>query len=170
LRTRLLISLVLSVPVVALAMVPALQFTYWQWLSLGLAAPVVVWGALPCHRATWANARHGVATMDTLISIGVGAAFLWSVYALFFGSAGEPGMRHGFEFAIQRGAGADGIYPKGFHIGHVEVSERGNQLYRLITVRPIADFRALDEVLVVLREPRPANLEQAAPSSAAPVK
>ena len=91
-RQRLVVSAVLTVPVVAMAMVPWLQFDKWQWLSLSLAAPVVVWGALPFHRAAWANARHGTATMDTLISVGVGAAFLWSVWALFFTDAGMPGM------------------------------------------------------------------------------
>ena len=70
LRDRLVVSAVLAVPVIALAMVPALQFTYWQWLSLTLAAPVVVWGAWPFHRAAWTNLRHGAATMDTLVSIG----------------------------------------------------------------------------------------------------
>ncbi|HET7532353.1 MAG TPA: heavy metal translocating P-type ATPase [Nocardioidaceae bacterium] len=89
---RLVVSAVLTVPVVAMAMIPWLQFDNWQWLSLTLAAPVVVWGALPFHRAAWANARHGAATMDTLISVGVGAAFLWSVWALFFTEAGMPGM------------------------------------------------------------------------------
>jgi P-type Cu+ transporter len=92
LRQRLIVSTVLAVPVVLLAMVPALQFTYWQWASLALASPVVVWGALPFHRAAWTNLRHGAATMDTLISVGVGAAYLWSLYALFLGGAGEPGM------------------------------------------------------------------------------
>jgi P-type Cu+ transporter len=108
LRRRLLVSAALSVPVIVLAMAPAWQFAYWQWLSLALATPVVVWGAWPFHRATWANLRHGAATMDTLISLGVGAAFGWSLYALFLGGAGRPGMRHGFEL-IARGAG-DGIY------------------------------------------------------------
>ncbi len=98
LRQRLLISTALTVPVVAMAMIPALQFTYWQWLSLTLAAPVVVWGAWPFHRAAWVNLRHGAATMDTLISVGVGAAFVWSLYALFFGGAGMPGMTMPFEF------------------------------------------------------------------------
>ena len=74
-------------------MVPAAQFRFWQWASLTLAAPVVVWGAWPFHRAAWANARHLTATMDTLISVGVAAAYLWSLYALFLGGAGEPGMR-----------------------------------------------------------------------------
>lgn len=97
LRQRLLISTALTIPVVLMAMVPALQFTYWQWASLTLAAPVVVWGAWPFHRAAWLNARHGAATMDTLISIGVSAAFLWSLYALFFGGAGVPGMTMSFE-------------------------------------------------------------------------
>ena len=89
--------LVLALPVVLLAMVPALQFDNWQWLSLTLAAPVVVWGGLPFHRAAWTNLRHGAATMDTLVSVGTLAAFGWSLWALFFGDAGMPGMRHGFE-------------------------------------------------------------------------
>jgi len=110
LRQRLLVSAVLSVPVVALAMVPAWQFEYWQWLSLTLAAPVVVWGALPFHRAAWANARHGSSTMDTLVSLGVLAAFGWSLWALFFGTAGEPGMKHPFELTIERSDGAGNIY------------------------------------------------------------
>ena len=110
LRQRLLVSLVLTVPVVAMAMVPAWQFTNWQWLSLTLAAPVVVWGALPFHRAAWANLRHGSATMDTLISMGTLAAFGWSLYALFFGTAGSPGMTHPFELTVQRSDGAGNIY------------------------------------------------------------
>src|SRR4051794_26453064 len=83
LRDRLVVCAVLTAPVVALGMVPALQFDAWQWLSLTLAAPVVVWGALPFHRAAWTNLRHAAATMDTLISIGTLAAFGWSLYALF---------------------------------------------------------------------------------------
>ncbi|MBH0778976.1 heavy metal translocating P-type ATPase [Nocardia bovistercoris] len=110
LRTRLLVSLVLTVPVIALAMIPALQFTYWQWLSLTLAAPVVVWGALPFHRAALTNLRHGAATMDTLVSIGTLAAFGWSVYALFWGTAGTPGMTHPFELTIARMDGTGSIY------------------------------------------------------------
>ncbi|MFD0385543.1 copper-translocating P-type ATPase [Streptomyces stramineus] len=110
LRQRLLVSLVLSVPVVLMAMVPALQFDNWQWLSLTLAAPVVVWGALPFHRAAWTNARHGAATMDTLVSIGTLAALGWSLWALFFGHAGMPGMRHGFDFAVSRADGSSSIY------------------------------------------------------------
>jgi Cu+-exporting ATPase len=110
LRTRLLICLALSVPVVAMAMVPALQFNYWQWLSLTLAAPVVVWGAWPFHRAAWANLRHGTATMDTLISMGTLAALGWSVYALFWGTAGTPGMTHAFELTIGRTDGSGNIY------------------------------------------------------------
>ncbi len=110
LRTRLLTSLVLTVPVIALAMVPALQFDAWQWLSLTLAAPVVTWGALPFHRAAWTNLRHGTATMDTLISVGTLAAFGWSLYALFWGTAGEIGMTHGFSFTAERGAGDSQIY------------------------------------------------------------
>ncbi|WP_338895527.1 heavy metal translocating P-type ATPase [Streptomyces sp. TG1A-60] len=110
LRQRLYISLVLTVPVVLMAMVPALQFDNWQWLSLTLAAPVVVWGAFPFHRAAWTNARHGAATMDTLVSIGTLAALGWSVWALFWGHAGMPGMRHGFEFTVSRGDGSSSIY------------------------------------------------------------
>ncbi|ASL08787.1 ATPase P [Mycobacterium intracellulare subsp. chimaera] len=110
LRQRLLVSLALTVPVIAMAMVPALQFTNWQWLSLTLAAPVVVWGGLPFHQAAWANLRHRTATMDTLISMGTIAAFGWSVYALFWGTAGMAGMRHAFEWAITRSDGTGNIY------------------------------------------------------------
>ncbi|MFE3441821.1 heavy metal translocating P-type ATPase [Nocardia sp. NPDC059180] len=110
LRTRLLVSLVLTVPVIAMAMIPALQFTNWQWLSLTLAAPVVVWGALPFHKAAWTNMRHATATMDTLVSIGTLAAFGWSIYALFWGTAGTPGMTHPFEFTISRMDGSGSIY------------------------------------------------------------
>ncbi|MFE2379757.1 heavy metal translocating P-type ATPase, partial [Streptomyces sp. NPDC059398] len=110
LRQRLLVSLTLSVPVVLMAMVPVLQFDNWQWLSLTLAAPVVVWGALPFHRAAWTNARHGAATMDTLVSIGTLAALGWSLWALFFGRAGMTGMRHGFEFTVARADGSSSIY------------------------------------------------------------
>jgi Cu+-exporting ATPase len=110
LRLRLWISVTLAVPVVAMAMVPVLQFTNWQWLSAILAAPVVAYGGWPFHRAAWANLRHGAATMDTLVSIGVLAAFGWSLYALFLGTAGEPGMTHSFTLTIERTAGADNIY------------------------------------------------------------
>ncbi|MGW5052694.1 heavy metal translocating P-type ATPase [Actinokineospora sp. NPDC004072] len=110
LRHRLIGSAVLSVPVIALAMVPALQFTYWQWISLALAGPVVVWAAWPFHKAAWANLRHGAATMDTLISMGTLAAFLWSLYALLWGTAGTPGMTHPFELTIQRMSGEANIY------------------------------------------------------------
>jgi Cu+-exporting ATPase len=110
LRQRLLISAVLTLPVIAMAMVPALQFTNWQWLSLVLAVPVVVWGAWPFHRAALANLRHGSATMDTLISMGTLAALGWSVYALFWGTAGMPGMKHAFELTIARTDGTGNIY------------------------------------------------------------
>src|SRR5438094_71183 len=109
LRQRLLVSLVLAIPVVALAMVPALQFRNWQWASLALASPVAVWGAWPFHRAAIAGARHGAATMDTLISLGVAAAYLWSLYALFVGTAGRPGMRMSFAW-LAHGSGADATY------------------------------------------------------------
>ncbi|WP_405412777.1 heavy metal translocating P-type ATPase [Streptomyces rubiginosohelvolus] len=110
LRQRLVVSAVLATPVVLLAMVPALQFDFWQWLSLTLAAPVVVWGGLPFHRAAWTNAKHGAATMDTLVSLGTLAAFGWSLWALFLGDAGMPGMRHGFDFTVSRADATSTIY------------------------------------------------------------
>ncbi|MDA2989555.1 MAG: cation transporter, partial [Actinomycetota bacterium] len=110
LRNRVTISAILTIPVVLLAMIPPLQFDYWQWLSLTLAAPVVVWGALPFHRAAWINLKHGAATMDTLVSMGVGAAFIWSLYALFLGGAGEPGMRMTFHLLPTQGGGTSEIY------------------------------------------------------------
>ena len=110
LRQRLVVSTLLTVPVVAMAMIPALQFDHWQWLSLTLAAPVVVWGAAPFHRAAWVNLRHGAATMDTLISVGVIAAFGWSLYALFLGEAGDPGMTMSFDLTPTQGAGEHDIY------------------------------------------------------------
>ena len=110
LRNRLIASVVLTIPVIAMAMVPALQFTYWQWLSLALAGPVIVWAAWPFHKAAWTNLRHGAATMDTLISMGTLAALLWSLYALFFGTAGAPGMTHPFELTVAPSDGAANIY------------------------------------------------------------
>ncbi|MFJ5997845.1 heavy metal translocating P-type ATPase [Streptomyces sp. NPDC092370] len=110
LRERLITAVVLSVPVVAMAMIPALQFDHWQWLSLTLAAPVVTYAAWPFHKAAFTNVRHGAATMDTLISVGTSAAFLWSLWALFFGTAGTPGMTHPFELTIERTDGAGNIY------------------------------------------------------------
>jgi Cu+-exporting ATPase len=109
-RVRLIVSAVLSVPVIVLAMVPAWQFPGWQWVSLVLATPVVLWGAWPFHRAAWLNLRHGAATMDTLISIGVTAAYVWSLYALFFGHAGMIGMTHSFTWTVQPTDGAGQIY------------------------------------------------------------
>ena len=104
LHRRLLVSGVLAAPVLLLSMIPALQFRGWQWLALMLATPVVSWGGLPFHRAAWANLKHGAATMDTLISLGTLAAFGWSLYALFFGGAGEVGMRMDFSFTASGGA------------------------------------------------------------------
>lgn len=110
LRHRLVASIILTVPVIAMAMIPALQFTSWQWLSLALAGPVIVWAAWPFHKAAWTNLRHGAATMDTLISMGTIAALLWSLYALFFGTAGAPGMTHPFELTVAPSDGAANIY------------------------------------------------------------
>ena len=104
LHRRLLVSSVLAAPVLLLSMIPTLQFRGWQWLALVLATPVVGWGGLPFHRAAWANLKHGAATMDTLISLGTLAAFGWSLYALFFGGAGEAGMRMDFSFTASGGA------------------------------------------------------------------
>ncbi|MDD4868613.1 MAG: heavy metal translocating P-type ATPase, partial [Mycobacterium sp.] len=110
LRIRLVAALALAGPVIAMAMVPALQFHYWQWISLALATPVVIWAGQPFHAAAWTNLRHGSATMDTLVSVGTLSAFVWSLYALFLGTAGRPGMRHGFELTAGPGDGAANIY------------------------------------------------------------
>ncbi len=107
---RLQISTALALPVVILSMIPALQFDNWQWLTLALAAPVALWGAWPFHRAAFVNARHGAATMDTLVSVGVLAALGWSLYALFFGMAGMTGMTMSFEFVVTPGAASHEIY------------------------------------------------------------
>ncbi|MDU0313596.1 heavy metal translocating P-type ATPase [Phycicoccus sp. M110.8] len=110
LRHRFLVSAALAAPVIVLAMVPAWQFRYWQWASLVLAAPVVVWGGWQFHRAAWTNLRHGQSTMDTLVSVGTLAALGWSLYALFLGTAGEPGMVHPFRLTLERTDGAGNIY------------------------------------------------------------
>lgn len=110
LRRRLVISAALALPVAVMSMIPALQFEYWQWLALTLTAPIAVWGAWPFHRAAAVNARHGAATMDTLISLGVIAAFGWSLYALFFGGAGMPGMTMSFTLVGTPRAGGHEIY------------------------------------------------------------
>ncbi len=110
LRRRVVVTAVLTVPVLLLSMVTAFQFDYWQWLTLTLAAPVVTWGAWPFHRAALTTMRHGASTMDTLVSLGVAAAFGWSLYALFLGGAGEPGMSMSFTLVPSRGSGADEIY------------------------------------------------------------
>ena len=107
---RLLISALLTLPVFVLAMVPSLQFDSWQWLSLALAGPVVIWGGWPFHRAAWLNLRHAAATMDTLISLGTLAAFAWSLWALFIGEAGDPAMRMTFDITPSAGGGANEIY------------------------------------------------------------
>src|SRR3954447_3409060 len=110
LRRRLVVSAVLSIPVLLMAMIPALQFDNWQWLSLQMITPVVLWGAWPFHRAAWANLKHGAATMDTLISVGTLAAWLWSLYALFLGDAGMNSMRMAFDILPSSGGGTNEIY------------------------------------------------------------
>jgi P-type Cu+ transporter len=109
-RNRLIVAAVLGIPVLLISMINTLQFTNWQWLTFTMAAPVVLWAAFPFHRAAWKNVLHGAATMDTLISIGTLAAFAWSVYALFWGKAGVPGMKMGFTLTLKRGAGQDELY------------------------------------------------------------
>jgi len=110
LRQRLIVSAVLAVPVVAMGMWPRLQIDGWQWLSLTLAAPVAIWGAWPFHRATWTNLRHGAATMDTLVTVGILAALGWSLYALLIGDAGVIGLSHGFSIRPERGMASSSIY------------------------------------------------------------
>jgi Cu+-exporting ATPase len=110
LRQRLMISAALSLPVLLMSMIPFLQFDNWQWMALTLASPVVVWGAFPFHRAAFTNARHGAATMDTLISVGVSAAYLWSLWALFLSNAGIPGMQMSFDLMPASGNGTAHIY------------------------------------------------------------
>ena len=110
LRQRLVISALLTAPVLLMSMIPALQFDDWQWLALTLASPVVVWGGWPFHVAAWRNARHAATTMDTLISVGTLSAYAWSLYALFFGEAGMPGMKMRFELTLQRDATAEHLY------------------------------------------------------------
>jgi Cu+-exporting ATPase len=110
LRNRLIVAAVLGLPVLVISMINTFQFESWQWLMLTLASPVVLWAAYPFHRAAWKNLRHGAATMDTLISVGTLSAYLWSVYALFRGDAGTPGMKMGFTLTLERGAGASELY------------------------------------------------------------
>jgi len=109
-RRRLVASALLTVPALVISMIPALQFDYWQWLVLQLVTPVVLWGAWPFHRAAWANAKHATATMDTLVSVGVLAAWLWSLYALFLGDAGMTGMTMTLDLLPSASGGAENIY------------------------------------------------------------
>ncbi|MEJ4113058.1 heavy metal translocating P-type ATPase [Corynebacterium kroppenstedtii] len=110
LRQRLIISAWLAIPVIVIAMIPALQFRNWQWLSLALASPVIIWGALPFHKAAWTNLTHGTTTMDTLISMGTLVSFAWSLYALFFGAAGQPGLTHTFSMTTTHHDASANIY------------------------------------------------------------
>ncbi|MFD6028152.1 heavy metal translocating P-type ATPase [Streptomyces griseoluteus] len=157
LRQRLLVSALLALPVILMAMVPPLQFDNWQWLSLTLAAPVVVWGGWPFHRAAWTNLRHGAATMDTLVSVGTLAAFGWSLWALFFGHAGMPGMRHAFSFTVSRSEGTSVIYLE-VAAGVVALILLGRYLEARSKRRAGAALRALMELgakdVTVLRDGR----------------
>ncbi|MFE3636761.1 heavy metal translocating P-type ATPase [Streptomyces sp. NPDC059168] len=157
LRHRLLVSALLAAPVVLLSMVPALQFDNWQWLSLTLAAPVVAWGGAPFHRAAWTNLRHGAATMDTLVSVGTLAAFGWSLWALFFGDAGMPGMHDEFRFTVSRMDGASTVYLE-VASGVVALILLGRYLEARSKRRAGAALKALMELgakdVAVLREGR----------------
>ncbi|CAN5228294.1 hypothetical protein BH09ACT10_BH09ACT10_13320 [soil metagenome] len=149
---RLKVSAALTLPVLLMSMIPALQFDNWQWLALTLASPVVVWGALPFHRAAWLNARHRAVTMDTLISIGVGAAYLWSLWALFFGGAGMTGMTMTFTWFSQ-GSGAHEIYLETASVVTVFILAghylEANAKHRSsATLRALMDLGAKDVALV----------------------
>ncbi|EYT78093.1 carbonate dehydratase [Streptomyces sp. Tu 6176] len=161
LRQRLTVSALLAVPVVLLSMVPALQFDNWQWLALTLAAPVVVWGGLPFHRAALTNARHGAATMDTLVSVGTLAAFGWSLWALFLGDAGMPGMHDEFRLTVSRMDAASTIYLE-VASGVVAFLLLGRYLEARSKRRAGAALRALLELgakdVSVLREGREVRL------------
>jgi len=110
LRRRLLFAGLASIPLVAMGMIPWLQFDNWQWISLQLATPVLVWAGWPFHRAAWLNLRHGTATMDTLISVGTIAAWTWSVVSMLFLGAGDSSMRHTLSFVPERGGPAGDVY------------------------------------------------------------
>ncbi|WP_043669477.1 heavy metal translocating P-type ATPase [Streptomyces xylophagus] len=157
LRERLTVSAVLALPVVLLSMIPALQFDNWQWLALTLAAPVVVWGGLPFHQAAFTNARHGAATMDTLVSVGTLAAFGWSVWALFWGDAGMAGMHDEFRLTVSRTDGASTIYLE-VAAGVVALILLGRYLEARSKRRAGAALRALFELgakdVAVLRDGR----------------
>ncbi|WP_019065714.1 heavy metal translocating P-type ATPase [Streptomyces hokutonensis] len=161
LRERLTVSAVLALPVVLLSMIPALQFDNWQWLALTLAAPVVVWGGLPFHKAALTNARHGAATMDTLVSVGTLAAFGWSLWALFWGDAGMAGMHDEFRLTVSRTDGASTIYLE-VAAGVVALILLGRYLEARSKRRAGAALRALMELgakdVAVLRDGREVRL------------
>ena len=167
LRRRVQVAVALSIPVIAISMIPALQFTYWQWVMLALATPVVLWAAWPFHRATLTNLRHGAATMDTLISVGTLSAYAWSVYALVFGTAGMPGMKHHFEFRVARGDGSAQIYLEvaagvtmfvlmGRYFEKRSKRQSGAALRALMELgaKQVAIMRDGDEVLIPIEEVR----------------
>ncbi|WP_229744945.1 heavy metal translocating P-type ATPase [Sediminivirga luteola] len=167
LRQRLLVSALLSVPVIAMAMVPALQFDYWGFASLVLAAPVVVWAGWPFHRAAWTNLRHGAASMDTLISVGTVSALLWSIVALFFGTAGQPGVVHPFELTISRSDGLGHIYLE-VAAGVITFILLGRYIEKRSKRRAGAALRALlelgaKEVSLLRRGPGREQLEERVP-------
>lgn len=147
LRQRVIVSAWLTVPVVLLSMVPALQFTHWQWLALTLASPVVVWGGWPFHRSAWLNLRHGTMTMDTLVSLGTIASFAWSLYALFLGGAGDMPAMHewpwqastmspGHSIYLEAAAGVTTLVLAGRYAERRARRQAGEALRQLIALAP----------------------------------
>ena len=163
---RLVVAAALSLPIVVLAMVSAWQFTGWQWFSLALATPVVVWAAWPFHRAAYVNLRHGGTTMDTLVSVGVLAAYGWSLVALFFGSAGELGAQHDMHLTVERTSGLSNIYLEAA-AGVTTFLLAGRWLEHRAKRQAGAAFRALLELgakeVTVLTGPARASVETLRP-------
>ncbi|MBO9534776.1 MAG: copper-translocating P-type ATPase [Solirubrobacteraceae bacterium] len=110
LRRRAMLAAALSVPVLAITMIPSLQFDRWQWVCLALTTPVIAWAGLPFHSTTLRGLRHGTTTMDTLISLGTVAAFTWSVVAMLFGDAGHAGMHMTTSLVPDRSVGLEHVY------------------------------------------------------------
>jgi Cu+-exporting ATPase len=108
LTPRLLVAVILAVPVIAISMIPGLQFAGWQWVAFALSTPIILWSAWPFHRSTLANLRHGATTMDTLVSIGTLAAYLWSAVAVIFLGAGDESMSGGMSWGAVFGGAGDG--------------------------------------------------------------
>jgi Cu+-exporting ATPase len=132
LRTRLIVSAILSVPVILVSMIPAIQFPGWQWAALALALPVVLWAGFPFHRSAWTNLKHGATTMDTLISMGSLAALIWSVWAMLFGHAGMIGMRHAASLTLTRQAAGSAIYLEAAGSALAALAQMGAKTVRIL--------------------------------------